>query len=398
MRPFCFSTWFLLKNTFVNRFASFLLAALLPGTAAGMVGASLTWTASTDPTVTGYNIYYGSASGQYTNKVAVGDVTNAVLPDLSEDITYFFAAKAYNAAGNESPFSNEAIFCGFTVTPGTYDQQSVIPTNTTGDQLTFSLAGDVPPGATIDPTNGTFAWCPGLDYASTTNALIVTINDNTNPSLSSSETLLIVVTDYLQVGLGTTAIQTGQPGVLPIILGASDEITNLQFTVAWPGGQLGTPTLTFAPPVVAGSLQMQNSTAVVQMQIDPGQSFAGSNTIAQLNFQALPAQPSAFVNVPITGASGIKSDASSYANVIPGSGQVVVVGANPLLQFQASASQGDVLNLFGHPGATYQVQSTTNLTPPIVWAPLLNHEQSDVNDSLNLDGSQPAIFFRLQQL
>lgn len=382
----------------MNWFAPILLAAVLPYTASATVSASLTWNASTDPSVTGYEIYYGCASGQYTNMISVGEVTNATVPGLAEDATYFFAAKAVNAAGNESPFSNEALFCGFSVVPGTFIQQSVIPTNSTGDQLAFSLAADAPAGAAIDPTNGIFAWCPGPAYASTTNVVTVTITDYTNPSLSSSETMLIVVTDYLQVGLGSTAVQSGQSGSLPITLAASDEITNLQLTVAWPAGQLTTPTLTFAPPVVAGSVQVQDSTALLQLQITPGQSFTGGSTVAQLSFQAVPGQPSAFVDVQVIGASGIKSGASAYRNITTESGEVVVVGANPLLQSQASAVQSRALTLFGNPGANYQIQFTTNLMPPVVWTPLLNHQQSNLSDFVNLDDSQPTIYYRLQQL
>lgn len=363
-----------------------------------LVSANLTWTASTDPSVTGYNIYFGGSRGQYTNMVSVATVTNAVVADLSEGVTYFFAARAHNAADTESPFSNEALFCGLTVSPGTCVQQCAIPTNSTGDQLTFSLAGNAPAGATIDSTNGVFVWRPGLDDASTTNVISVTITDNTNPSLSSSETLLVVVTDYLQTGLGSTTAQAGQSAALPISWVASDEITNLQVKVAWPTGLLGTPTLTFAPPVVAGSLQMQDAAAVVTLQVAPGQSSALGHTVAQLNFQAPPGQPSAFVDVPVTAVGGIKSDGAWYRNVTAESGQVVLVGSSPLLQLQRSAAQSHSLTLFGSPGISYQVQMATNLAPPVVWVPLLNHQQINVSDSLDLDDPQPTTYYRLRQL
>jgi len=387
-----------MKRSVLNWIAPLALAASLPNSTFAQVGASLTWTASSDPNVVGYNIYFGGTSQQYTNVVAVGAVTNAVVSNLTEGMPYFFAAKARNAAGQESPFSNEAIFCGVTTTPGTLVQQSVLPTNSSGDQLTFSLASDAPAGACINPTNGVFAWCPSLDFASTTNAVTVLITDNSNPSLSTSETLLVVVTDYLVVGLGSTVVQTGQSGTLPITLAASDSITNLQLTFAWPPSEFGTPTLTFAAPVVAGSVQVQNSTAVVQLQIAPGQSLAASSTIAQLNFLAQPGQPSAFLNVQVAAASGSKSDGSSYLNVSSQPGEVVVVGSNPLLQSQTTGSQGRTLTLFGNPGANYQVQYATNLVPPVVWLPLLNHQQGNLNESIDLDNSQPVVYYRLQQL
>jgi hypothetical protein len=393
----CFSSWFGTKRGVLNWIAPLVLAACLPNSTSAMISASLTWTASSDPTVVGYNIYFGGGCQQYTNFVAVGAVSNAVVSNLEEGVPYFFAAKACNAAGQESPFSNEAIFCGVTATPGMLVQQAVLLTNLTGDQLTFSLATNAPAGAGIDPTNGVFTWCPGLDCASTTNAVTVLITDNSNPSLSTSETLLVVVTDYLVVGLGSTVVQTGQSGVLPITLAASDSITNLQMTFAWPASQFATPTLTFAAPVVAGSVQVQNSTAVVQLQIAPGQSLAAGSPIAQLNFQALAGQSSAFVNIPGGAASGSKSDGSSYLNVSTQPGEVVVVGSNPLLQSQTSGGQGRTLTLFGNPGANYQVQYATNLVPPVVWLPLVNHQQGNLNESIDLDNSQPMVYYRLQQ-
>jgi ACR3 family arsenite efflux pump ArsB len=68
---------------------------------------ALAWSASTDPTVAGYNLYYGGDSQTYTNTVAVGDVTSATVSGLLPGATYFFAATAVNNVGLESVFSNE---------------------------------------------------------------------------------------------------------------------------------------------------------------------------------------------------------------------------------------------------------------------------------------------------
>ena len=40
---------------------------------------TLAWDASPDVQVVSYNVYYGAASGAYTNVVAVGNVTSASL-------------------------------------------------------------------------------------------------------------------------------------------------------------------------------------------------------------------------------------------------------------------------------------------------------------------------------
>src|ERR1039458_7293932 len=71
---------------------------------------TLAWNPSTDPTVVGYNIYYGGASGDYTNTLSAGNATNITVSGLVEGTTYFFAATTYNGSGVQSPFSKEVTY------------------------------------------------------------------------------------------------------------------------------------------------------------------------------------------------------------------------------------------------------------------------------------------------
>jgi len=76
--------------------------------AAGTV--TLAWNANSDPTVTGYNIYYGGASGVYTNEVPAGTATNITITGLIPGDTYYFVATTVNLAGMESSFSGEVSY------------------------------------------------------------------------------------------------------------------------------------------------------------------------------------------------------------------------------------------------------------------------------------------------
>ena len=69
----------------------------------------LAWDPSNDPGVAGYRIHYGTATRNYTKTVQVeGRLTSKALVDnLEEGKTYFFAVTSYNANGKESPFSYE---------------------------------------------------------------------------------------------------------------------------------------------------------------------------------------------------------------------------------------------------------------------------------------------------
>ncbi len=68
---------------------------------------NLAWQPSTSPTVAGYNIYYGSQAGSYTNKISVGNVTSATVCGLNEGVCTHFIVTARDTLGFESLPSNE---------------------------------------------------------------------------------------------------------------------------------------------------------------------------------------------------------------------------------------------------------------------------------------------------
>ncbi len=60
--------------------------------------------------VAGYRLYYGTASGMYSGSIDVGNSTRLAMAALSATLppgTYYAAVAAYDAAGVESPLSNE---------------------------------------------------------------------------------------------------------------------------------------------------------------------------------------------------------------------------------------------------------------------------------------------------
>jgi chitinase len=74
------------------------------------VDVQLAWNPSPSPQVTGYQLYYGTGSGQYSVSVDTGTATTAALSGLQVGQKYYFAALAYDAAGYDSPFSNEVSY------------------------------------------------------------------------------------------------------------------------------------------------------------------------------------------------------------------------------------------------------------------------------------------------
>jgi Domain of unknown function (DUF4082)/Bacterial Ig domain/Bacterial Ig-like domain (group 2)/Fibronectin type III domain len=101
------------KITGLTKFlGGLLILAVLGTTVQAAQNVTLAWNASPSSDVTGYRVYYGASSGNYSNSVVVGNVTTNTVPGLASGATYFFAVTAYNAIGLESLFSNEI---GYTV-------------------------------------------------------------------------------------------------------------------------------------------------------------------------------------------------------------------------------------------------------------------------------------------
>jgi hypothetical protein len=99
----------------------FALLFIWPGFAKA-ADVTLAWDPNQEPTVAGYKVFNGLASRNYNGTVDVGNWTSCVVSGLEPGKTYYFAAKAYDSAGNESDFSSEIAYavaaaCSFSLSP-----------------------------------------------------------------------------------------------------------------------------------------------------------------------------------------------------------------------------------------------------------------------------------------
>ncbi len=60
----------------------------------------LAWDAVTSSGVVGYKVYWGAASGDYTNVVSVTNLT-VTISNLVRGVTYYFAATSFTETGLE---------------------------------------------------------------------------------------------------------------------------------------------------------------------------------------------------------------------------------------------------------------------------------------------------------
>jgi hypothetical protein len=101
----------IIPSLFRHFFSPVILIFVLSSLPSVVHGAEVTlaWYANTESDLAGYNIYYGTASGDYSDSIDVGDVTEYTVTGLDDGGTYYFAATAYDEDDNESAYSEELV-------------------------------------------------------------------------------------------------------------------------------------------------------------------------------------------------------------------------------------------------------------------------------------------------
>jgi hypothetical protein len=97
-------------SVLVISFVTFLLVSILTIQNAHSDQVALTWAPNPEPDLVGYRIYYGTSTRNYSFFIDVGNTTSYIAQGLEEGRPYYFAATAYDMAGNESDFSNEVVY------------------------------------------------------------------------------------------------------------------------------------------------------------------------------------------------------------------------------------------------------------------------------------------------
>ncbi|HEY5997776.1 MAG TPA: choice-of-anchor D domain-containing protein [bacterium] len=180
---------------------------------------TLAWDANTEPDVTGYKVYYGTASGVYGTPIDAGNVTTYTVTGLTDGTTYYFAATAYDSVGNESGYSNEVPY----TVPGVPD------VNVLGNAVVI-VDGDTTPSAADQTDFGT----AGVGGAAVTRTYTIR-NVGTGP-LTLSGTPLVAIGGANAADFTVTAQPT-----TPVAAGASTT-----FTVSFVAGAAGTRSATIS--------------------------------------------------------------------------------------------------------------------------------------------------------
>lgn len=93
-----------------------LIALLLFSQSASAAQAVIGWNADSSP-VTGYDVHYGTTSGNYTTTLNAGNSTSLTLQNLDAQ-SYYIAVSAYDSSNDQSPLSSELVIDSLTASAG----------------------------------------------------------------------------------------------------------------------------------------------------------------------------------------------------------------------------------------------------------------------------------------
>jgi hypothetical protein len=149
---------------------------------------TLAWDSSQSPNVAGYKIYSGTSPGSYSQFTNVGSTNAYTLTNLTEGMTYYFAATAVGTGGIESAYSNQV---NYTVPLSQANQTVYKVTATAGAN------GSISPSGAVLLTQGvsqTFQIQPSTNYriagVTVDGAAVGPVNSYTFTNVKSSHTIM----------------------------------------------------------------------------------------------------------------------------------------------------------------------------------------------------------------
>jgi hypothetical protein len=279
--------------------------------------------------------------------------------------------------------------------------QGVIVTNyafSPEEPISFSLASNAPAGATIT-AEGVFDWVPTCEQGSTTNLITVWATDSSSPPLSNSMTFSVIVGECVEVSIGSSVVQAGQSTCVPVNLVASVGLTNLSFSLAYPSGFLTNWNITPSNSLVTSATAQTVDASHTQFNfgVQSGQVLHGSTVLGSICLDTLPGA-SAFVPLAVANMGATASNNSPVTNLFGQMGRIVVIGNQSWLEGSLGTNSSRTLTLYGTPGVSYDVLSTTNLADNSSWMSMGNVTLTDLFQVISLDGATNQMqFFKAVQ-
>jgi hypothetical protein len=369
-----------------------ILSALTPLAARAAGTVTLAWDPSPGTNViANYKVYYGTASGTYTNSVSAGTNLTVSVSNLVQGVTYYFAASATDANGLESDYSTEVSTVIATPNqPPTLNALANMTINENASLQTVNLAG-ITSGATNESqtlvvtasssnasliptptvhytspnTTGSITFTP-VAYAYGSAVITVTVNDGGASNNIVSRTFTVTVNPVNQQptlnALANVTINENA-GLQTVNLsgvtsGATNETQTLVVSASSSNtGLIPTPAVNYSSPSTTGSITFTPvayayGSAIITVTVNDG---GASNNIISRTFTVtvnpVNQQPTlnALANVNINENAGLQT--VNLSGITSGA-----TNENQTLVVSASSSN---TNLVPNPAVSYTSPSTT---------------------------------------
>jgi len=170
------------------------------------------------------------AQGPATNTIVVR-VTDDGTPGLSATQTVAITVLETNSPPTFFTIPQQHVDEGTLLSLSLVATDPDIPTQ----HLTFTVSSDAPLGLSVDPSSGLLQWIPSEIQGPSTNSFQVFVFDDGSPSLSATQTIVIVVNEVNQT-----------PVITPVPPQVVAEGTPLSFLVTATDSDLPAQTLTFS--------------------------------------------------------------------------------------------------------------------------------------------------------
>ena len=260
--------------------------------------------------------------------------------------------------------------------------------------LYFALGKGAPAGMSLTSA-GVLSWTPSFAQGSSSNFITVWAVERAAPALSNSMSFAIVVGDCARVQVGSGFVMAGSSGSAPVNILATAPVTNLSFTLDFPTNRLVN---WFVSPSNAaiGAIAVRNVSAtqtVFTVGAKNGQSLVGSFVLGSLTFGATPGS-SAFVPLTFDAFAATEANQNSVPTTLGEAGRIIILGPEPLLEAHLTNGVRSLV-LYGIPGNSYQIQSSTNLRSRTNWINLARTPMTEFTTVIpNLSASAKGTFYR----
>ena len=327
----------------------------------GLGRARFSWEPVADPIVSGYKVYWGTASGVYTHTEDAGNATELIVTGFSEGGQYFAAVTAYSNAGEESDYSTEISFI--------YDTSSLVITLTSQPQAQVVTAGQAAIFSVTATGSGslTYQWQKGG----------ATINGATSSSYSIGSPVVIDAGSYNVVvanaGGSTTSdaamltVNPATPVITKAPVAAAITYGQLLANSSLSGGTASVPgTFAFASPTTAPNAGTGNQTVT----FSPADTANYRTASVQVSVTINPATP-VITAIPVAAAI---TYGQLLANASLSGGTASVPGtfafANPTTAPNAGTGSQTVTftptDTANYQTASVQVSVTVNPATPVI--------------------------------